>query len=229
MASGWNQTQKKVIRNNGRNTGPTIWNLDAVAAQVVDSAGHDTNDETLADSITETLHIGGFNNMLADLDAGGNNLINVLAGTAGNHGTNKTQLDAVDAKIGAIGVDFVADSFKSNGPIRHILNLQLSGTTVSIPVNTYNRHLVTNPLSGVELQFGELPTEDDPDLGPDFQVEGQVTIWNVPNPGIVTFSGLGTPKIIGEPNQIDDAAQILTYIIQRTGDTNLITLIWSSQ
>jgi hypothetical protein len=106
MASGWNEAQKKVIRNNGRNTGPTIWNDDAVAAQVIDDVGHDTNDETLADSITETLNLRGWNAMLGNLDVGTFKMVNVSAGTVATDGINKGQLDSgLSGKIGEAPID----------------------------------------------------------------------------------------------------------------------------
>ncbi|GAF74508.1 unnamed protein product, partial [marine sediment metagenome] len=99
MTSGWNQVQKKVIRDNGRNEGSGIWNLDALGDQVMDSDGHDENDNTLADSITETLNIRGWNAMLGPLDCGTEKIVNLDDGTATGDGVNLGQLNAVEAQI----------------------------------------------------------------------------------------------------------------------------------
>lgn len=81
MASGWDQGTGKVIRFNSRNYGATIWDQDAANGQVIDSLGHDVNDQTLADSISETLHIGGYNQMQADINAGGYKVTAMAPGT----------------------------------------------------------------------------------------------------------------------------------------------------
>ena len=95
----WNQAQKKVIRDNSRNTGTTIWDLDAQATQPIDALGHDFHDQDLAGAISETLHIGGYNAMIANLDVGGNKLVGVAAGTLTSDGVNKSQMDAADGNL----------------------------------------------------------------------------------------------------------------------------------
>lgn len=82
MASGWDPGTGKVVRNNSRNTGATIWDQDAQAAQVIDSIGHDFHDQGLADSISDTLHIGGYNSMQANLDMGGFKVVGMASGSA---------------------------------------------------------------------------------------------------------------------------------------------------
>jgi hypothetical protein len=91
MASGWDQGTGKVIRANGRNTGSTIWDQDASAGQVIDSLGHDVHDQRLADSISDTLHIGGYNSMQADINAGGYKIVGLAKGTDPNDGVHINQ------------------------------------------------------------------------------------------------------------------------------------------
>jgi hypothetical protein len=281
MASGWDQAQKKVIRNNGRNTGPVIWNEDALAAQVVDAVGHDTNDETLADSITETLNLRGWNAMLGDLDVGTFKMVNVLDGTAGTDGINKGQLDSgLSGKVGEAPIDgtkyarqnaawtpadggtnpddiiisqnwdgmnftsvrasgdFVTDftnfasivvvSYKSNGPVRQVLNDQGIDSPVEIDVSTHNRHRMNNE-GAVTMNFSGLPTLDDPDLGDTYTVEGAVRILNGAAPGTITLADIGTPTIIGAQNTTANAGQVLTYLIDRVSGVNHTTLVWSAE
>jgi hypothetical protein len=91
MASGWDQGTGKVIRANGRNTGSTIWDQDASAGQVIDSLGHDVHDQRLADSISDTLHIGGYNSMQANINAGGYKIVGLAKGTDPNDGVHINQ------------------------------------------------------------------------------------------------------------------------------------------
>jgi hypothetical protein len=95
----WDTPQKKFIRENGRFVGPVVWDDDAVADVDVDSLGHDTHDQDIADGITQTLNINGINAMLANLDVGTFKLVNVLAGTGATDGINKGQLDAVQTQV----------------------------------------------------------------------------------------------------------------------------------
>jgi hypothetical protein len=95
----WDTPLKKFIRENGRFVGPVVWNDDAVADVDVDSLGHDTHDQDIADGITQTLNIDGINEMMADLDVGTFKLVNVVAGTVATDGINKGQLDAVETQV----------------------------------------------------------------------------------------------------------------------------------
>ena len=90
---GWDAPSKSVIRLNGRNVGSTIWDKDAVAVQPIDSLGHDTHDQDLADSISQCLHLGGINEMLADLQMGGKRVVGMAAGTQPSDAVTKQQLD----------------------------------------------------------------------------------------------------------------------------------------
>lgn len=94
MASGWDVATKKVIRFNSRNHGANIWVQDALAPQNIDPEGHDVNDQTLADSITETLNINGINAMAADLQMGGFKAVGMAPGTAATEGATVGQITA---------------------------------------------------------------------------------------------------------------------------------------
>lgn len=61
--------------------GPTVWSQDQVASIKVIASRHDYHDEDLAQGIAGSLSLDGYNAMRADLDMGGNAIINVLTGT----------------------------------------------------------------------------------------------------------------------------------------------------
>lgn len=132
----WNVGQKKFIRNNGRNEGPIIWDQDAVAGQVIDSSGHDTQDQDIADGITETLNINGINEMLADLKFNTHKAVGMGPGTAGTDGANKDQLDVVDAKAEANAI-------------------QISNNTDAINVNGVQ---ISNNIGGINTNAGNIAT-----------------------------------------------------------------------
>ena len=96
---GWDIPSKSVIRLNGRNTGPTIWDLDAIANQAIDSLGHDTHDQDLADSITACLNKNGVNEMAANLKMGSNKITGLSPGTATTDGVNKSQIDSIQTQV----------------------------------------------------------------------------------------------------------------------------------
>lgn len=107
----WDAGQKKFIRENGRYVGAVVWADDAAAAQVIDSLGHDTHDQDIADGITETVNINGINAMLAEFDAGGFKIIDLADGTApqdactfGQYTTTNDQVITNTAAIAALDV-----------------------------------------------------------------------------------------------------------------------------
>jgi hypothetical protein len=280
----WDTPQKKFIRENGRFVGPVVWNDDAVADVDVDSLGHDTHDQDIADGITKTLNIDGINAMLADLDVGTFKLLNVADGTEAPDGINFGQFtvvsDQVDANTAGLadtveeapddGVAYVRmdlgwtpslsgadpnslitaqtwsannftstrangdyvtsietfDTFKSNGPIRH---LGLVANTLIVPA-TGNRYLLLVG-SSQNLDF-TLPTGADADLGEHYVVEGNVVIRNT---GIatITLQEDGAPvdldNIKGTQPTASGEKYTLTYVIHRTiGDTHETRYIWSA-
>jgi hypothetical protein len=240
----WDIPTKQYIRNNGRNTGSTVWDKDAVAAQVIDSGGHDTHDQDIAEGITQTLNINGINAMLADLDVGTFKLTNVADGVAAGDGVNYGQLTSVEAKADTNTTDIsgldtrvtalegagtpdplVAINFKSNGPIRHKLSSSTGAS--SLDVSSQGRFFHNN--NGAHtLTFTNLPSLDDPDLGAIYRTEVSVTVWNGATPGTITLSGLGTPRVVGEQSTDANVAQVLTVFIDRVSGTNNVTVIWSS-
>ena len=239
MASGWDPVTKKVVRFNGRNSGPTIWDSDAISGQVIDSQGHDTNDQLLADSITDTLNINGINAMGADLDFGGFKGLALADGVNPADAVNKSQLDAVsqggvtgqswdgealtlNTTNGNFETNFLTfTNFRSAGPIKHRLN-----ETATVNVSLYNRSYVSNN-NGVTINFSGMPAADDPVLGNYYQVEGQVLVYNTGTPGAVT-TNITPDYTLGAPSNVANEVSILTYLMQWQDTAVVTTFIWSA-
>lgn len=242
----WNVAQKKFIRDNSRNTGTTVWDDDAVADQLVDSGGHDYHDQDLAQGITECLNINGINDMAADLKMGTNKVTALAPGTAGTDGTNKDQLDAVDAKADQNTVDIsnldarvttlegsgapdpmVVTNFRSQGSIRHKLNDQ-DVAPWAVNVNSFNRHYVKNDGAGT-LTFTGFPAADDPDIGNHYHIEGQIIVENGASPGAITIDMDSNPyTVLGGQDLTANKTTILSYIMQWHDGTLKIILLWST-
>jgi hypothetical protein len=216
MASFWDQAQKKVIRANTRNVGPTIWDQDATNSQVIDSLGHDHHDQGMADSITDTLHLRGWNQMLADLNAGGFKVIGMAVGVAVTDAVNMSQLNSTNAAVQALqtwqaGPTLISD-LKSGGKIRH-KSVGYTGATVLADASTNTRFtLVCN--SNINLTI-QKPNADDPQLGTDYCVEGSILITNGATPGNITLVGVAANNVLGVQDVTPNAVYILTYCIHR--------------
>ena len=137
---------------------------------------------------------------------------------------NTDSIVILSNQIIALGVNFVTDSFKSNGSIRHLLR-----NSLTIDVNAATRHSITN-FAGVTLNFTNVPSADDPDLGDTYQVEGQMIVWNDTGGAITLGSGLpGDTRVLGVPNPSANAVSVLSYMFQYIGGTMHATLIWSAE
>lgn len=245
MASGWDPALKKVVRTNGRNVGPVIWDQDAIAGQVIDSQGHDTNDQTLADSISETLNINGINSMLSDLDVGSHKVINVANGVNPLDAVNVSQLQAVGGgglitsqswdgtsftSTRVAEAPFTTDmqlkaSIKSRGKLRHLLtNAGLNNVVINPDIA--NRYTVqNNSAMSVTMTY---PSGADPQLGENYQLEGSVMFENVTGVGLVTLVGVDPSDILGvQPLGVGDK-YLLSYIVQIIGGTVNELWIWSA-
>jgi hypothetical protein len=249
MASGWDVPSKSVIRTNGRNSGTIIWDQDATAGQVIDSQGHDTNDQTLADSITETLNINGINAMLAELDFGTNKGINLEAGTAPNDAVTKAQLDAIS--VGTIttqtwdGTDFttttgggnfttpisLVNQFRGGGFIRHFS--QVTNYSASVTLNTElacrfrlacdgDIALTINGPTGPDTNYAGSQYD-----GQNYEIEGQILITNSGSPGTITING-GTANVKGAQDISPSSVYLLSYIFHYNGGTVTSVFLWGT-
>ena len=116
----------------------------------------------------------------------------------------------------------ISPNFRSNGSIRHLLNV-----TTTVDVRDINRTVVNNN-GGVTLSFTGLPSSSDPALGNKYQVEGQVVIYNGSPAGNVNINGLTADLTLGVPSTADNEGSVLSYLIQYNGGTVTTTLIWSA-
>jgi hypothetical protein len=126
----WDTPTKTFIRNNGRNSGPTVWDEDAIALQDIDSQGHDDHDQDLANGITACLNINGVNAMLTDLSMGGFKVTGIADAVVDTDAVSKSQLD--DVGTIAVGADSKADTNATN----------IAVNAVNIDANAQN--IVTN-------------------------------------------------------------------------------------
>jgi hypothetical protein len=119
----------------------------------------------------------------------------------------------------------VFDSFKSNGPIRHV------SAAVTTTVNPVNGGRYTLAATTQNLNF-IAPTGIDTDLGENYEVEGSVLITNT-GTDTITLQQDGAPvaagDILGSQPTASGAKYLLTYIIHRAaGDAYNPLYIWSA-
>ena len=76
---GWDGSGN-FTRTNGDNTGSTTWQRDKADGDRISASRHDSHDQDLADGIAACLAKNGENAMTADLDMGGNDIINYGSG-----------------------------------------------------------------------------------------------------------------------------------------------------
>lgn len=166
MASGW-QAGGTVLRNNGRNTGATIWATDAAAAQAIDAAGHDTHDETLADSIEECLHIGGYNAMTADLDMNTNDILSAVNIQASGDIVFSERADHASTPAASKGYLWVKSDTPSSliftddaGTDYDLTNITSVGTLTSLTVDniTINGAAITSDTGAISFSNENLTT-----------------------------------------------------------------------
>lgn len=122
--------------------------------------------------------------------------------------------------------DYIADTFKSNGSIRH-LSIAHSGTSTINTANG-NRHKLAN--SGALNLTITKPTGADAALGENYEVEGNILVTNnAGGGGAITLVGVSASDILGvQPNDAD-AKYLLTYIIHRSsGDAYDELYVWSA-
>lgn len=85
-------------RINGDFTG-NVWTQDQIAGIKVIAARHDVHDADIGTGIEGSLNTNGYNAMLANLDAGGFRVVNMLAGIGALDAVNVTQLDSVESQV----------------------------------------------------------------------------------------------------------------------------------
>jgi hypothetical protein len=84
------------VRNNGTFTGNQVWQDDAAAGTKILASNHDNHDQDLADMIGETLHRGGQNAILADIDWGGYRINNLGDPVVALDAANKGYVDGLE-------------------------------------------------------------------------------------------------------------------------------------
>lgn len=163
-------------------------------------------------------------NQLAVAVAALQSQITTNATDIGNLETAGTALDGrvTDLEDNVTPNPIVSPNFRSAGSIRHLLNI-----TTSINVGLYNRSYEANN-GALSLNFTGLPTVADPNLGANYQVEGQVVVKNGATPGAVAINGITPTVVIGNPSLVANAGCVLTYLIQYRSGTVTSFLIWST-
>jgi hypothetical protein len=166
---------------------------------------------------------------LAQLDAGVASVVTLIEDATIDSATWSGNLLSLISTDQTVTVDIRtfslvnADTFKSGGKIRHLLN-----DSIAIDVNVANRHTADND-GGVTLTFSGIPTSSDTYLGDDYQAEGQVIVWNSASPGAVTLAGLTSPRILGMANTTSNGVSILTYMFDVIGGSLAQSVIvWSA-
>ena len=77
---GWN-IDGTFTRTNGQFTGSDVWQKDQQASIKIIASRHDINDQDMAIGIQNCLNLQGYNAMAANLNMGGNSIVNVAIGT----------------------------------------------------------------------------------------------------------------------------------------------------
>ena len=163
-------------------------------------------------------------NQLTDAVAG---LQSQIDTNTANIATNVADIGSLDGRVDDLETNVTPDpiispNFRSNGSIRHLLNI-----TTTVDVRDINRTVVNNN-GGVTLSFTGLPSSSDPALGNKYQVEGQVVIYNGSPAGNVNINGLTADLTLGVPSTADNEGSVLSYLIQYNAGTVTTTLIWSA-
>ena len=86
------QNTGNFLRTNNQFTGTTVWSQDQQASIKIIASRHDFHDEDLATGIENCLNLDGYNSMRADIDMGGNTLINLAGGSLASEGQWTPQL-----------------------------------------------------------------------------------------------------------------------------------------
>lgn len=250
------QADGTFLRRNPDFAGTDVWQQDQSAAIKIIASRHDIHDEDLALGIADCINLDGYNSMRANLNIGGNKVIGVADGTAPTDVATYGQLDlvaqeivTVDQRVSDLEITvsdnydnlnaritalensgfpnpMVVADFKSLNTIKHDLNDTGSGGgTVDMAAET--RHFLDNA-GALTLTFTNVPSGDDPDIGPTWQAETQIVIYNGANPGTINIAGLTFSRQIGTPNLNANQACILTVLSSRRGTGSVVhTAVWS--
>lgn len=95
----WNPVTGVFERHNPDYSGPTVWDQDRQGGVKIIATRHDYHDQDMADGITQSLNVNGYNMMLGSLNLNDNRIINAA---------NATDLDDVP-RYGQIAGDMTFD------------------------------------------------------------------------------------------------------------------------
>lgn len=150
---------------------------------------------------------------------------------SGNIAANTSAISGLDTRVtdlenAGVPDPVVAQNFRSNGNIRHLMVDHGSGNA-TIVVSSATRHIIDNNGNLTITVNGEISASD-PDLGNTVREEVSISIFNGGSPGTISLSGLTNLVEIGEQSTDASVRQVLTILIDRRAGTNYCTAVWSN-
>jgi hypothetical protein len=220
------------VRNNGTFTGNQVWQDDAAAGTKILASNHDNHDQDLADMIGETLHRGGQNAILADIDWGGYRINNLAAPVVALDAANKGYVDGLDTAARAYTDAEVA---ALDGQLAAVAKsgayADLAGAPVLAAVATsgaYSDLTGAPSLSAVATSGAYADLIGAPSLATVATSGDYADLINTPTPGATTYE-IGTYANAGPGQTVTGTLQGLSFLGTGASVSNPVTQVNSDE